>query len=128
MVVDILGAEALPGELLQEVILFVGGVIRSDDAELAAARVNLGELRRNRLECFGPGDRLKRFAGTQHGRLQAFRMLDEIESVAALDAQKLAVDAAGIAIVPAHDLVVAATESSAAAVAAMGADGPDVVH
>ena len=64
----------------------------------------------------------------QHGRLQTLRVLHEIETVAALDAQELAVDAAAVAIVAADDLVVADAQRGAAAIGAMRADGADVVH
>ena len=36
VMIDVVGAEHFAGELLQPVILFVGGVVRADDAELAA--------------------------------------------------------------------------------------------
>ena len=55
-------------------------------------------------------------------------MIVEIESVAALDAEELAVDAGAVAIVAADDLVVAHAERGLAAVRAMRADGADVLH
>ena len=55
-------------------------------------------------------------------------MIVEIEGVAALDAQELAVDAAAVAVVAADDLVVARAQRRLAAIAAVRADGADVGH
>ena len=55
-------------------------------------------------------------------------MLGEIERVAALHAEELAVDAAAVAIVAANDLVVANAQRGPAAIGAMRADGADVLH
>ena len=63
---------------------------------------------------------------------QAVGALDEVEAEAALGAEKVAVDAALVAIVGANNLGavvgLAHAESDLAAVGAMGADGGDVVH
>ncbi len=63
---------------------------------------------------------------------QAFFVVSEIERVAAFDAEEVAVDAALVAIVAAHDfhagITTAHAERRFAAVAAMRADGPDVIH
>ena len=59
-------------------------------------------------------------------------MMREVEGVASLDAQEFAVDTALVAIVAAHDLHAGVGPPDAqrdlAAIAAMGADGADVVH
>ena len=59
-------------------------------------------------------------------------MLGEVEGVASLDAQEIAVDAALVAIVAAHNLHAgfgaAYAQRRLAAVAAMRADGADVIH
>ena len=61
-------------------------------------------------------------------RLKPLVAISEIERVAALDAQELAVDARAVAIVAADDHVVAHAERRLAAVRAVRADGADVVH
>src|SRR5581483_4471024 len=128
MVVNILGSQTLAREFLQEIVFFVGGVVRSNDAELASARLHFSEPRGDRLERPGPGNRLEGIARAHHRRLQPLRVRHEIERVAALDAQELAVDAAVIAVIPADDLVVANPQRGAAAVAAMRADGANMFH
>src|SRR5689334_1855504 len=129
MVIDIPGPQALPCELLQEVVLFVSGVIGSDDADFPAALAHRTDRFGNGFERLGPGNRIET-AGrvSQHGRLQALRMIHEVERVAALDAQEFAVDSAMVAVVAAHDLVIADAERCPAAIAAMRANRPDVLH
>src|ERR1019366_4706629 len=65
-------------------------------------------------------------------RAEALAVVGEVESIAALDAEEIAVDAALVAIVAAHDfhagIGAAHAESGLAAVAAMSADGADVLH
>ena len=55
-------------------------------------------------------------------------MVVEIESVAALDAQELAIDAGVVAIISANNFVVAHAERGLASVRAMRADGADMLH
>ena len=114
----------------EEKILFVGGVVRADDAELAAlAFLTSANLPADDLERLRPGNRLEAVARrAASGDCRRSGCSDEIESVAALDAQELAVDAAAVAIVAANDLVVAHAQRGAAAIGAMRADGADVVH
>src|SRR5665811_860875 len=107
MVINIVGAQALTHELRQEEILFVSGVIRTDHAELRAARLGFAELGRDHFESLRPGNWLKAFFGLHHRRLQSLGMLGEVECVAALYTQELVVNAAAVAIIPANDLVVA---------------------
>src|SRR5262245_39072349 len=52
----------------------------------------------------------------------------EVEPVAALDAQELTIDAAAVAIIAAHDLVVANAQGRLAAIRAMRANRANVVH
>ena len=128
MMIDVVGAQSLPRKLRQEKILFVGGAIRSDHAKLAVARLGLAELGRDYFERLGPGNRLVTFFGAHHGRLQAVRVLSEIESVAAFHAEELIVDAAAVAVVAAHDLVTADTQRGFATIGAVGTDCSDVFH
>src|SRR5262249_7896503 len=60
--------------------------------------------------------------------LQALRVIVEVERVAPLDAEELAVDARPVAIVPADDVVVAHAERCLAAIRTVRADGADVFH
>ena len=66
------------------------------------------------------------------GCVEAVRTFDEVEAEAALGAEKIAVDAALVAIVGANDLRavvgLAHAERDLAAVGAMRADGGDVIH
>src|ERR1035437_10320825 len=59
-------------------------------------------------------------------------MVDEIEGVASFDAEEIAVDAALVAIVSAHDvhagIAAEAAKRREATIAAVRADGADVVH
>ena len=55
-------------------------------------------------------------------------MVIEIESIAALNAEELAIDAGAIAIVTAQNLIVARAQSRLAAIRAMRADGADMLH
>src|SRR3989442_8601125 len=55
-------------------------------------------------------------------------MVVEIECVAALDTEKLAIDAGVIAIVTANNLVIADAEGGFTAGRTMRADGSDVLH
>src|SRR5262249_44476806 len=90
--------------------------------------LGLLELVRDNFDRLGPGDRFKLVAIAEHRRLQAIRMIDEIECIAALHAEKLAVDPAAIAIVATDDLSVADTERGAAAIGTVRADRADVFH
>src|SRR6478736_6326810 len=108
MMIDIVRAEPLTRELLEEEVLFVRRMVGSDHAKLAAAPFGLRELARGDLERLVPGNLVepaRRVA--QQWSLQPIRMMHEVEAVAPLDAEELTVDAATIAVVPAHDLVVA---------------------
>ncbi len=128
MMVQVLCSESLTREFRQEEILLVGGVVGTDDAELAVALVDLLKLRGDGGERLRPGNRLQLAIDAQQRRLQTVGMIEEIEGIAAFDAEKLAVDAGAVAIVAANDLVVARADRSLAAVGAVGADGADVLH
>ena len=55
-------------------------------------------------------------------------MLDEVEGVAALDAEELAVDAGLVAIVAANDFFIADAQGGSAAVGTMRTNSADVIH
>ena len=80
-----------------------------------------------------PGDGLEFAVGLADERLgDAVGVVGEVEGVAALVAEEVAVDAGLVAVVAANDLAAvgggAHAEGGLAAVAAVGADGGDVVH
>ena len=79
-----------------------------------------------------PRDGHESAVAAHHRLLDALGMVGEVEGVASLDAEEIAVDAALVAIVPAHDLhagvAAAAAKRRQATIAAVRADGADVVH
>ena len=94
---------------------------------------NLLQLARGQAQRVLPGGRLQLAFGIAHQRLgQALGTLDKIEAKAALGAEKVAVDAALVAIVGAHNLRAIIglphAQRHLAAVGAMRANRRDVVH
>src|ERR1700683_607769 len=126
--VDVVRAQHAAREFLEIVVLFVGGVVGADDAELAAARLHFLKLAGEGLERLGPRDRFEFAVNAQERRLQAVRVTGKVETVAPLDTKKLAIDAGAVAIVAADDLVVADAQRGLAAVGAMRANGAHVLH
>ena len=133
--INVVGLKHRAREFLQQVVLFVGSVVRADHTDRRAAlrfeylleSSGRGAQRvfpcgRFQLACFVANERLRKTVGALH----------EIESEAALGAEKVTVDAAFVAVVGANDLRsvvgLAYAERDLAAVRAMGADGGDVVH
>ena len=134
VMVDIIGSQHQTRELLKQIILFVRGAVGTDNADCirAVASDDLAKVAGNGIDCFRPGDGNKPAIAAHHWLLDALGMVGEIEGVASLDAEKIAVDAALVAIVSAHDLnaavAAAAAQRREATIAAVGADGADVVH
>src|SRR5439155_26819980 len=91
VVVDVVGPEGLAGELLEIEILLVGGSRRSDDSELAIAGFDVLESGSDGGQRLRPGDLLQIAVDLQQRRLEAVGMVVEIESIAALDTEELAV-------------------------------------
>jgi hypothetical protein len=135
VVVDVVGADDGAGELLEEVIFLVGGAVGADDADAVGTLgvAQLAEACAGEGECLFPGDWLEAAVGLaeQWGR-EALDAVGEVEAVAAFVAEEVAVHAALVAVVAANDFGAvgdgADTEGGLAAIAAMGADGGDVVH
>src|ERR1039458_5771398 len=125
--IDVVGAEHAPRELLQIVILFVGGVVGADDAESARAN-RLLEFLGHRGQRLRPRNLFQLAIDAHQRRLQAVGMVVEIEAVAAFDAQELAVDAGAVAIVATQYAVIARAERGFAAVGAVRTNGADVGH
>ena len=134
VVVDVVGADHRAGELLEEVVLLVGGAVGADDADAVGAAV-LAEVAKfvaGEVEGFVPADgrELAVFADERGG--ESLDVVGEVEGVAALVAEEVAVHAGLVAIVAAQDFGAvgygANAEGGLAAVAAVGADGGGVVH
>ena len=99
--VDAVGVERCTGELLEEVGFFVGDAGGTDDARFPACL----ELLNNGLQGAGPTDFFELSVHAHERRLETFRMVVEIEGVAAFDAEEFAVDAGAIAVVATDDFV-----------------------
>ena len=133
MMIDVVCPQHQARELLQQVVLFVGGAIRADDAN--RGRPSWSGL----LELVAiSSNACSQVAGTNlpsrliSGCRQALGIVREVEGVAALHTKEVAVDAALVAIVAANNLHagIGATyaQRGLASVAAMRADGADVLH
>src|SRR5262249_5860730 len=86
------------------------------------------EAGRHHRQRLGPADLFELAVLAHQRREQSLGMLVEVERVAALDAEELAVDARPVAVVAADDLVVAGAERGLAAVGAVRADRAGVSH
>ncbi len=135
LMVDVVGPEHRPRKLLQQIILFVGRLIRANDANRrAAARLaHLLQNPRGHAQRVLPG-RLNQFAfGVAHQRLgQALLALYKIKAKPPLGAEKVAIDAAFVAIVGAHNLRTVIrlphAQRHLAAIGAVRANRRNVVH
>src|SRR5690242_20256814 len=117
----------LARELLEVVVFLVGRVVGGENAGLAAQRFALLTFFGDGLERFRPGDRLEFALHAHERRLKAIWMIGEIETVAALHAEKLAVNAGAVAVIAADNLVIADAQRSLASVRAMRADRANVL-
>jgi len=133
--IDVVGAEHRAGKLLQQVGFFVRDAARADHAHrLAAARVaNLTQLLTGKVQCLFPAHCLEFAIRLLHQRLRhAVFAVGKVKAVAALDAEKVSVQSALVAVVAAHNFhaVVGAphTQRRLATVAAVCADGAHVSH
>src|ERR1700675_1885050 len=93
---------------------------------------NFAETPADQLERFFPRRRRQLAIVANERRRETFFVVGKIEAVAALDAEKVIVDAALVAIVAANDLhpsiAAAHAQRGLAAVAAVRADGADMMH
>ena len=135
LVVDVVGGEHSTGELLQQVVFFVGVVVGANDADgrAAAAVADFFELGAGDAQGVFPGGGLQLAIGVADERGdEPVGLVDVVEAEAALGAEEIAVDAAFVAVVAANDfgavVVLAHAEGDFAAIAAVGADGGDVIH
>ncbi len=106
VMIDVVGADGRASDASEQIVLFVGGAVRADDADGLGAALGShgGQARRGVLQRLFPGRRRELAAAADQRLAQALGMLGEVEPVAALDAQELAVDAGAVAIVAADDL------------------------
>src|SRR5579883_331383 len=133
--VNIVGAEHRTCEFLQQIIFFVRGAVRADNTDglSAFALTNFTEPLRSEINRLTPGGFFELAIGLADERFgQAFRAVGKVKGIAALDAEEVAVDAALVAVVSAHNfhsvIGTAGAQSGLAAVAAMRADGRHVSH
>src|SRR4051794_5203459 len=105
VMVNVVGLQNDACELLQQVIFLVGSTARPENADGLAPMTLQGfaEIPPHQLESFLPACRceLAIFADKRPGN--ALGAADKIKSITALDAEEVAVDAALIAVVTAHD-------------------------
>src|ERR1700675_4234131 len=106
MMIDIIGLKHNPRKFRQQVIFFVGGAIRPNYSDRAAAAgvAYFAKPSADRFESFFPGRRRKLAAFSNQRMCQALLVVREVEGITSLDAKKIAIDAALIAIVAAHNL------------------------
>ena len=135
VVVDVVGAQHRAGEFLQQVVFFVGGAIGAENTDglAALAIADFAQLAAGVRQGLLPTDFRKFTVGLAHERLgQAVGVVGEVERVAALDAQEVAVDAALVAVVAAENLRPAVDaahpQGGLASVTAVGADSGNVIH
>src|SRR5581483_11037117 len=106
VMINVIGSQRQPGELLQQVALFIAGAVGTDnpDRVLPTTGDCILELCRDQIESLFPSGGVELAIRLNQGLLQAVGMIGEIEGVASLDAEEVAVDAALVAIVAAHNL------------------------
>src|SRR5258708_2006694 len=134
VMVNVIGAQDRSRKLLEQVVFFIGGAVGADHTNgLAAFGIQdftqaLADVGDSLFPCCGD-----QFAVASYQRVaDTIFVIKEIEGIAALDAEKLAVDSALVAVVAAHNvhagIGAADAQSGLAAVATMSADGADVLH
>src|SRR5439155_17199847 len=129
-----IGAQCGAGKLLKYVILFISGAVGTDDANGAAAFeiANLLQPFGYMLQRFLPGGGNEVPIPANQWLTQPAGMIEEIKSVAALDAEEITIDAAFVAVIAAHNIHTrigaAGAESGRASIATISADGANVLH
>ena len=128
--IDVVRADGRARDSPQQVILFVRGAVRADEADRirAGGLVHFGETPGNFGQGIFPAGGHELAVAAHERQLQALRMLREIKSEAAFDAQKILVESGEIAIVGAQNFIVAHAQRGLAAIRAMRADRGDVGH
>ena len=124
VMVDIVGLQRRPRKLLQQERFFIRDARRTNNASLPAGL----ELLNNRLQRPRPAHFFQLPVNPHQRRLQPFRMMVEVESVAALHAQELAVQTGAVPVIPANNFVIPNTQRRLAAIGTMRANRADVLH
>ena len=134
MVIDVVGLKNHASELLQQVVLFVRGAVRPDDADARAAVLicTLAQPFSRELQRIFPRGGNQAPVLANQRLLEPVFMVGEIEGVTALDAQEVSVDTALVAIVATDNLHAGIGAANAqggfASIAAVRAGRPNVVH
>src|SRR6266568_7861722 len=121
-------------KFLQQVILFVGGAVRSDDSDsFPALHVpNLHKALSDQFESFFPGRWSESPILTDKRLLQTLFVISKIKGITALDAKEVPVDSALVTIIAADDLHPALgppyTQSGLATIGAVRARRPYMLH
>ena len=122
------GVQARPCEALQQVVLLVGAAGRAHDADgEAALAADLEQAAGDQVEGLVPGRVLPHAVPLDHRRGDALGAVDEIGVEAALDAQRPLVRRRVVGGGDPDDLAVGHVEVEAAAHAAEGAGGADLL-
>src|SRR5271165_806902 len=134
VMVDIVSLQHHASKFLQQVVLFVRGAVRAENPNRLSTILvaNLGESFSNQSKRLFPCGRSQPAVLANQRLRQPIFVMRKIESIAPLDAKKIAVDAALVAIVPTHNLHAgigsADTQCRLAAVGAMSARRAHVLH
>src|ERR1700694_1801206 len=109
MVVKIVRSKRDASEAIEQVILFVRCVVRTDDADSCGAVriVHLFEPPRDLLECIFPAGWLELPVAANERLADALGMMREVKCEAAFGAEEFAVDSRVVTIIGTQDLVVA---------------------
>src|SRR5258708_15744085 len=134
MGVNVVCSQHRARKLLQQIVLFIRGAVGTNHADgLSALGVaDLTQAFAYMFNRFFPRSGLESAVLANQRMAQAVFVVKEIESIAAFDAEKVAINAALVAIIAANNVHagIGAThaERGLAAVATVRADGADVVH
>src|SRR5207342_3411858 len=109
VMVDVVRAKRRACHPLEQIVFFVRSAVRTDKANrIASAGIeNLFEPCRGSLRSLFPRDGIKFVALANQGLSQALGVLREIKAEAPLNAEKIFVDAGKVAVIRAHDFVIA---------------------
>src|ERR1700694_2058960 len=134
MVIDVVGSQHRPRKLLQQVVLFISGAVGADHANGVAAFgiQNPTQALACVLNRLFPGCGSQLAVATDQGLADAVFVVEKVKSVTALDAEKVAIHPALVAVVAAYNvhagIGAAHAQGGLAAVATMSADGAHVLH
>src|SRR6185369_17010051 len=134
VMIDVVGPEHHAREFLKQVVLFVGRTVGPDHADRISAirSLHVAEHFSDEFQCLVPGRGYQFAILANHRRRQALRAVGEVESVTAFHTEEVAIDTALVAIIPAQNFHAGIrtpyTQRREAAVAAVRADGPNVIH